>query len=124
MNRIAVASGLLLGAFCATASAKLPAPTDAAKATAAETAAKAEYANKVGAYQLCQVQNSVAARYLAEAGKAMQPMPTPPCAEPGPFVYTPAASKPIEAAGAHSPAATATAPPSSTTPQAAQTPAK
>ncbi len=123
MKALGVAASVLLSGLCSVALAKLPPPSDEAKAAAAERAAKADYANKVGAYQLCQVQNKVAARYLAEAGKSVQPTPTPACAEPGPFVYAPAA-KPIEAAGAHSPAATATAPPSSTTPQAASTPAK
>jgi hypothetical protein len=115
---------VLLGAVYGSAHAKLPAPSDEAKAAAAERAAKADYASKVGAYQLCQVQNKVAASYLAGANKSMQPVATPACADPGPFVYTPPAAKPIEAAGAHSPAATATSPPSTTTPQATQTPAK
>ena len=41
---------------------------------------------------------------------------TPPCTDPGPFVYTPTEVKPLEQAGAHSPAATAATPPV-TTPQ-------
>ncbi|MEO7854985.1 MAG: hypothetical protein ABIR94_22460 [Rubrivivax sp.] len=123
-NSTAAAALVLLGAVCGSAHAKLPPPSDEAKAAAAERAAKAAYATKVGAYQLCQVQNKVAARYLAGAGKAVQPAATPACTEPGPYAYTPEAAKPIEAAGAHSPAATATSPPSTTTPQAAQTPAK
>jgi hypothetical protein len=112
-----------MGAVCSAALAKLPPPSDEAKAAAAERAAKAAYADKLGAFQLCQVQNKVAARYLAEDGKSMQPAATPACVEPGPFVYAPEA-KPIEAAGAHSPAATATSPPSTTVPQAASAPAK
>ena len=40
--------------------------------------------------------------------------PTPACADPGPYVaqVTPAASKPLEASGAHSPPGMATSPPS------------
>jgi hypothetical protein len=123
MKRVNVLAGVLMGACCTVALAKLPPPSDAAKAAAAERVAKADHANKVGAYELCQVQNKVAARYLAEAGRSMQPTPTPACAEAGPFVYTPAA-KPVEAAGAHSPAATAVAPPSGTMAKDAPTPAK
>jgi hypothetical protein len=110
---LAVASGL--------AGAKLPPLSDEAKAKAAEAAAKAAWSDKVGAYQLCLVMDKVAARYLADAakaGKTLQPAATPPCTDPGPFVYAPPAEKPLEAAGAHSPAATATAPPNSKTPHA------
>ncbi|HET8744178.1 MAG TPA: hypothetical protein VFM98_01135, partial [Ramlibacter sp.] len=37
---------------------------------------------------------------------------TPPCTDPGPFAYAPPEQKPLETSGAHSPAATATSPPS------------
>ena len=114
---------LVLAGVSGLVGAKLPPLSDEAKAKAAEAAAKAAWGDKVGAYQLCQAQNKVAADYLAEAGKSMQPTPTPACVEPGPFVYTPAA-KPIEAAGAHSPAATATGPPSGNAAKDAPTPAK
>ena len=50
--------------------------------------------------------------------------PVPPCADPGPFAYAPPEQKPLETSGAHSPAATATGPPSTTLPQAASSPAK
>ena len=41
------------------------------------------------------------------------PAPTiPPCGDPGPFAYTPAAQKPLESSEAHSPAGNATSPPS------------
>jgi hypothetical protein len=60
-------------------------------------------------------QDQVADRYrkdLKGEGKtAPAPMTTAPCQEPGPFV-TPVAQKPLEASGAHSPAGTATSPPS------------
>ncbi|MES2360639.1 MAG: hypothetical protein V4646_02425 [Pseudomonadota bacterium] len=97
--------------------AKLPALSDDAKAKAAEAAAKAAWAGKVDAYQLCKSQDKVAASYYKSAkaaGKDTKPAAaTPACADPGAFAYTPPeAAKPLEAAGAHSPAATATSPPS------------
>ena len=115
--------------LAASALAKLPAPSDEAKAKAAEAAAKAAHAGKGDAYQLCKWQDKVAASYLKSAkaaGKETKPAAeTPPCAEPGAFAYgPPEVAKPLEAAGAHSPAATATGPPSSNTPAAAIAPAK
>jgi hypothetical protein len=119
---------LLLASVSGLASGKLPPPSDEAKAKAAEAAAKAAWGDKVGAYQLCVVMDKVAARYLADAakaGKSLQPTATPPCADPGPFAYAPPApAKPLEAAGAHSPAATAVSPPSGKTPSAELAPAK
>lgn len=120
--------GLLAGAS-ALALAKLPPPTDEAKAKAAEAAAKAAWAGKVDVYQLCKSQDAVAAAYFKSAkaaGKETKPATaTPACAEPGAFVYPPPeAAKPLEASGAHSPAATAASPPSSKTPAAAIAPAK
>jgi hypothetical protein len=108
--------------------AKLPAQSDEAKAAAAETASKAAWADKVGAYQLCRSQDRVAEGYR-KSGKATAPAavqtaapapgaaPAPValggCTDPGPYVpSTPVASKPLEAAGAHSPPGTATSPPS------------
>lgn len=83
-------------ALGASALAKLPPPSDEAKAKAAEAAAKAAHAGKVEAYQLCKVQDKVAAQYRGKNGKAVE---TPPCADPGPFVY-----KPAEPAAAAAPA--------------------
>jgi hypothetical protein len=112
---IAAATSLAAGA----ALAKLPAPSDEAKAKAAETANKAAWSDKVAAYQLCQSMDRVATTYRGRAvgaGKsASAPEQTPPCADPGPYAalqVTPAASKPLEASGAHSPPGTATSPPS------------
>lgn len=80
------AIALLLLALCAaTASAKLPAPSEEAKTKADEAKAKAAEAAKVAAYQLCQVQDKLAAAYLAEtkkAGKDLKPVATPPCVDP------------------------------------------
>ena len=107
---------LALALLASTAAAKLPAPSDEAKAKAAETAAKSAHAGKVDNYKLCLAMDKVAASYQAAAKSAGKPSPvpvaTPPCGDPGAFVYPPPVAKPIEAAGAHSPAATAASPPS------------
>ena len=117
--------------------AKLPAPDDAAKAKAAEAAAKAAWQAKVDSYQMCKVQDKIAAKYGKHEGKAdakaaaAKPAasaaskaasgstPTPavasaptPCADPGPFAYNQPEQKPLETSGAHSPAGNATSPPS------------
>ena len=95
--------------------AKLPAPSDEAKAKSAETAAKTAHGGKVDGYKLCMAMDRVAAGYQATAKKAGKPasapVDTPACADPGPFVYVPAASAPVTvAAAAAPPAATATPP--------------
>jgi hypothetical protein len=111
----------------ATAAAKLPPPSDEAKAKSAEAAARTAHGNKVAEFKLCKAMDQVAATYLAEAkkaGKDPKPTATPACTDPGAFVYTPPEAKPLEAAGAHSPPATATSPPNTKTPAAAQAPAK
>lgn len=128
MKRAAVTwtSALGLVLLATAAGAKLPPPSDEAKAKAAETAAKNAWNDKVAAYKLCQSMDKVAARYAAEAksaGKEVKPTATPACADPGPFVYTPPQAKPLEAAGAHSPPGTATSPPNTKTPSAEQKPA-
>jgi hypothetical protein len=99
---------LLLAALVGTAVAKLPAPSEEAKAKAAEAAAKTAHAGKVDAYKLCLSMDKVAADYHAKAkaaGKEVKPpTETPACADPGAFVYTPpgAASAPAPAAAAAS----------------------
>jgi hypothetical protein len=108
--------------------AKLPALSDDAKAKAAEAAAKAAWSGKVDNYLLCKSQDKAALSYYKTAklaGKDAKPAAaTPPCADPGAFVYVPPeATKPIEAAGAHSPAATAASPPSTKAPDAVVNPA-
>lgn len=118
----------LLAAASAASLAKLPALSDEAKAKAAEAAAKTAWSGKVDAYQLCKSQDKVAAAYYKSAkaaGKETKPpVAAPACADPGPFAYTPAEAKPIEASGAHSPAGTATSPPSTKQPDAVVNPAK
>ncbi|MEO5606025.1 MAG: hypothetical protein ABIR13_00365 [Polaromonas sp.] len=117
----------LLASACTLALAKLPPLSPEAKAKAEETAAKSAWSGKVDVYQLCQSQDRVVAAYFKTAqaaGKPTQPaLATPPCTNPGPFVYTQAAEvKPLEASGAHSPAETAASPPSSKTPEAVKNP--
>ncbi|MES2994213.1 MAG: hypothetical protein V4844_22515 [Pseudomonadota bacterium] len=98
------------------AAAKLPPPSDEAKAKAAETTAKNAWNDKVGAFQLCQAMNRTADHYRKSPAAASAPPPveTPPCTDPGAYVApAPPASAPLEAAGAHSPATTAVSPPNS-----------
>jgi hypothetical protein len=144
-------------AACSMALAKIPPPVldDAAKAKAAETAAKTAWQAKVDGYLLCKAQDRVAAMYkktaatkpAAPAAPAASPAAAPAtaavtpasgtpvvasaappgpaaCADPGPFAYVPPDQKPLEAAGAHSPATTAASPPSTKTPQADMAPSK
>lgn len=102
-------------------SAKLPPLSDEAKAKAAEAAAKTAHNGKVDAYQLCKSMDKVAADYYAAAKKAgtatKPPVPTPPCVDPGPFVYPPPA--PAAAAAAAPPAAAPAAPATATAAAAA-----
>lgn len=109
-------------AACALTSAalgKLPAPSDEAKAKAAEAAAKTAWTGKVEAYQLCKSQDRVAARTKKaklpeKEAKAAAKAPAAPstCVDPGPFVYPlpAAAAAPASApAVAKAPAAAAPA---------------
>jgi len=114
MKRIVILSLLTLCAGLA--QAKIPAPvlSDEAKAKAAEAAAKTAHGNKVADYQLCRSMDRVAARYQADAKKAGKdvkaPAATPPCTDPGAFVYAPAASAAAPAPGMPATAAPAKAP--------------
>lgn len=98
--------------------AKLPAPSDEAKAKAAEAAAKTAHGGKLSNFQLCQSMDKVATDYYAGAkktGKDTKPAtPTSACENPGPFVYTP----PVAASGA-APTMTAAAPAAQAAPAAA-----
>ena len=96
--------------------AKLPAPSDEAKAKAAEAAAKTGHGNAVANFQLCKSMDKVAVGYYAsakKAGKETKPAAvTAPCADPGPFVYTPpAAATGVAVAAAPAPAPAAPAAP-------------
>ncbi|GAC1530301.1 MAG: hypothetical protein NVS2B4_09130 [Ramlibacter sp.] len=87
---------VLIAAAAATfaAAAKLPAPDDAAKAKAAETAARTAWQNKVDIYHLCKVQDRIAARY----GDGKQGAKSPAGKASG--AAAPAASAPAPAASA------------------------
>lgn len=125
MKKTVLVSGVLSLA-CGLGLAKLPPPDDAAKAKAAETAAKGAWQAKVDAFLLCKAQDKVAAAYMktakatpkeakpapaAPAAAAPAPAgtpatapvafkPPPPCADPGPFAYNPPEQKPLETSGA------------------------
>ena len=99
------------------AHAKLPAPSDEAKAKSAEAAAKTAHTGKVDGYKLCLAMDRTAVGYQAAAKKsgkaASAPVETPACADPGPFVYVPAVA--ASAPGAAGPVAVAAvAPPAAT----------
>lgn len=98
----------------APAQAKLPPPSDDAKAKAAEAAAKAAHAGKVEAYLLCKSMDKVAAGYYAQTKKegktVAAPVATPACADPGPFVYPAPAAPAVAAAPAPAAAPAAAAP--------------
>jgi hypothetical protein len=120
---LVVVSGLAL--------AKLPPPDDATKAKAAETAAKQSWQAKVDGYQLCKVQDKVAALYkktsdrgASKPATSVTAAPPAPCIEPGPFAYNPPEQKPLETSGAHSPTGTAASPPSVKENSAQMAPAK
>ena len=84
--------------------AKLPAPSDEARAKAAEAAAKTAWSGKMDAYLLCKSQDKVVAH--TKKSKA----PASACVDPGPFVYTPAVSAPTAAASAPAAASSAATP--------------
>ena len=98
--------------------AKLPAPSDEAKAKAAEAAAKTAWSGKVDGYLLCKAQDRTVAHYKKSQGEAKPAAPATPCADPGPFVYEPAvagapagaASAPVAATPAAAPVAAAKKP--------------
>jgi hypothetical protein len=73
-------------AFSANAFAKLPPLSDEAKAKADETKNKSMWTDKVAAFQLCETQNRIAARYLQEKHKPKPAIEVPPCQNPGPYV--------------------------------------
>ena len=101
---ILAAAGLLATA----ALAKLPPPTDEAKAKAAEAAAKTAWSGKVDAWQLCKAQDRGAAYYYKPAKAEGKPTAAaaemPACVDPGPFVYPPPAAPGVAAAAAAAPA--------------------
>ena len=107
-----IAATLILLSAGVTAFAKLPPPSDEAKAKAAEAAAKTAHTGKVDAFLLCKSQDKAASAYYKSAkssGKETKPATsTPPCADPGVFVYVPA--PPVPPASAASAVAAAATP--------------
>lgn len=116
--------GLVLGLALVSglASARLPAPSEEAKAQAAQATTKSAWSDKVALYKTCLAMDRTADIYrrdLKAAGKNVPtPIPTPPCTDPGPYV-APVAARPLEASEAHSPPETSAGPPSTSTPAAA-----
>jgi hypothetical protein len=84
--RIALLSALAF-ACAGSALAKLPAPSEEAKAHAAEAAAKAAHSAKVAAFETCKALDLAVLHYHAamqKAGKAATPAGTAaPCVDPG-----------------------------------------
>jgi hypothetical protein len=120
----------VLATVCGLVLAKLPPPDDAAKAKAAEAAAKTAWQAKVDAYLLCKAQDKVAAAYIKTAAKSppkAAPTAAPVAAAPAaaaPVAAAPAAAAPAAAAPtAAPPAAAAAQPAASGTPVAAKPPA-
>ena len=105
-----------LALACGSAAAKLPPPDDAAKAKAAETAARAAWQAKVDGYQLCKAQDRVAALYKANAAKQARTAPAgtalPVSTTPAPRAAASAAAAPAAgASAAGTPVAAAPPPP-------------
>jgi hypothetical protein len=120
MNKLLLTAAAL--AFATVAMAKLPAPvlSNEAKAKAAEAAAKTAYNGKVDGYKLCLSMDKTAGHYYKTSKSAKPATATPPCADPGPFVFPlPVAAMPAPAA-----ATTAAAAPAAPAAPAAATPAK
>lgn len=96
--------------------AKLPAPVldDAAKAKADEAKAKTAWTGKVDGYKLCLSMDRSAAHYYktaAASGKTVKAATaTPPCADPGPFVWPAPAAAAAPAAAPATPATPAAVP--------------
>ena len=97
----------VLAAACSLALAKIPPPVldDAAKAKAAEAAAKTAWTGKVDAYLLCKSQDKVAAHYRKTAGSLAAGAAAAPAKD-----AKPAASAAAPAAGAGTATAVAGAP--------------
>ena len=91
----------ILSALSVTAIAKLAPLSDEAKAKADEAKAKTAHTAKVDAYALCKAQDKVAAHVQrTNKAKAGKPAATPPCTDPGKFVYTPPEATPTATAPA------------------------
>ena len=108
---ISATSCVLIALTSTAALAKLPAPSDEAKAKAAEAAAKTAWNGKVDGFLLCKSQDKAAAYYYKTAKSPKPAAAMPPCADPGPFVYPlPVAAAPAVAAPAAAAVAAAVVP--------------
>jgi hypothetical protein len=116
---IQMASLLMASCFSLSVMAKLPAPSDEAKAKAAEAAAKTAHGDKIAAFQLCKSREKVAAHYYktakASGPPTTAPVAPPACVDPGPYVATAPGAPAVAAAPAApskpgAPAAPAAAP--------------
>jgi uncharacterized protein YpmB len=97
-KNITLALALLLAS---SAWAKLPAPSDEAKAKAAEAAAKTAHGNKVADFQLCKSREKAAAHYYKTTGKGKAaPTATPACVDPGAYKPADPAAAPAKSAAA------------------------
>ncbi|MDD2918259.1 hypothetical protein [Rhodoferax sp.] len=114
MNKMmkTLSAAFALALMSSVAFAKLPAPSDEAKAKAAEAAAKTAWTGKVDGFKLCKAQDKVVAHYkkVPVAKEAKAPVkgaaaaaPASSCADPGPFVYPPAGAAPAAAAAPAAP---------------------
>lgn len=109
MRSSLLATLLATAALAGPALAKLPPPSEEAKAQAVPAAQKAAWQSKVNAHKVCQIEDRLAKDYRERVKDAPAALATPPCADAGP---APVAAKPIEESGAHSPPGNATSPPS------------
>jgi hypothetical protein len=105
-----------LALMASTVLAKLPAPSDEAKAKAAEAAAKTAWSAKVDNYKLCLSQDKVVAHYKKVTQVKVAKAPTKvasaapaaagACVDPGPFVSAPPVANAASAQAATASSAT------------------
>ena len=114
LSFVALATSAVLLAGTAHAKLVVAPLTDEAKAKAAEAAAKTAHAGKVDGYKLCVSMDKTAAHWGKTAktlGKDAKPATaTPPCTDPGAFVWP----LPVAAAPAAAAVATVAAKPAAT----------
>jgi hypothetical protein len=85
MNRFL--PGLIALLVAGMAHAKFPPLSPEAQAAAAAAKDKAAWGDKLATYQLCLVQDKIAAQYRATKNGAKTPAAdVPPCSNPGPYV--------------------------------------
>ena len=118
---------VLVSLTTSVALAKLPAPSDEAKAKAAEAAAKTAWSGKIDNFLLCKWQDKTAGHYYKTAKSTKAAAATPACADPGAFVYPlpdATAGAPTAAPAAPAANAAATKPAAPATPTVVAAPAK